>query len=76
MPWGKHKKVQKFFHSNKKDVTKIDKDGNENFVTISYKIKFIDSARRKASSLPSLVDNLAEGIVTSHLIITVTLCNT
>ena len=25
-------------------VTKVDKDGNESVVTISYKIKFIDSA--------------------------------
>ena len=30
--------------------------------TISYKIKFIDSARFVANSLSSLVDNLAEGI--------------
>ena len=45
-----------------KEVTKIDKDGNESFVTISYKIKFIDSARFMASSLSNLVDNLEEGI--------------
>ena len=45
-----------------KEVTKIDKDGNESVVTISYKIKFIDSARFMASSLSSLVDNLAETI--------------
>ena len=32
------------------------------FVTISYKIKFIDSARFMASSLSNLVDNIAEGI--------------
>ena len=28
-----------------KEATKNDKDGNESVVTISYKIKFIDSAR-------------------------------
>ena len=43
-------------------MTKIDKDGNESVVTISYKIKFIDSARFMASSLSNLVDNLSEGI--------------
>ena len=45
-----------------KEVANIDKDGNENVVTISYKIKFIDSARFMASSLSNLADNLAEGI--------------
>ena len=45
-----------------KEVTKIDKDGNESIATISYKIKFFDSARFMASSLSNLVDNLAEGI--------------
>ena len=48
-----------FFHSNTRKDTNIDKDGNENVVTISYKIKFIDSARNMASS--NLADNLAEG---------------
>ena len=28
-----------------KEIQKIDKDGNENITTVSYKIKFIDSAR-------------------------------
>ena len=45
-----------------KEITKIDKDGNESVVTISYKIKFIDIARFMANSLSNLVDNLAEGI--------------
>ena len=45
-----------------KEVTKIDKDGNESVVTLSYKIKFIDSARFMASSLSNLVENLTEGI--------------
>ena len=30
-------------------------------ITITYKIKFIDSARFMARSLSNLVDNLAEG---------------
>ena len=46
----------------KKQITKIDKDGNKSVANISYKIKFIDSARFMASSLSNLVDNLAEGI--------------
>ena len=37
------------------------KDGNES-VTISYKIKFIDSAKFMATSLWNLVDNPTEGI--------------
>ena len=45
-----------------KDVTKIDKYGNESVVTISSKIKFIDNAEFIASSLTNLVYNLAEEI--------------
>ena len=45
-----------------KEVTKFDKNDNEKAVTISYKIKFIDSAKFMASSLSNLVDNLAERI--------------
>ena len=44
------------------EVTKIDKDGNESVVTISYKIKFIGTAIFMATSLSNLVDNLTEGI--------------
>ena len=44
------------------EVTKIDKDGNESVVTISYKIKFINSTRFMTSSLSNLVDNLIEEI--------------
>ena len=43
-----------------REVTNTDKDGNESVATISYKIKFIDSARFMSTS--NLVDNLAEGI--------------
>ena len=46
----------------KKEITKIDKDGNKSVVNISYKIKFIDSARLMVSSLSNLVNNLAEEI--------------
>ena len=42
------------------------KDGYESVVTISYKIKFIDSARFMANSLSNLVDNLTEGIHKSN----------
>ena len=45
-----------------KEVTNIDRDGNESVVTISYKIKFIDSARFMVTSLSILVDNLTKGI--------------
>ena len=43
-------------------VAKRDKDGNESVVTISYKIKFINSERFMATSLSNLADNLTEGI--------------
>ena len=60
---GENTEKYKTFHVPiEKEVTKIDKDGNESVVTISYKIKFIDSKRLMASSLSNLVDNLAEGI--------------
>ena len=45
-----------------KEVTNIYKDDHGSVITISYKIKFIDSARFNASSLSNLVDNFAEGI--------------
>ena len=45
-----------------KKVPSTDEDGNESVAPISYKIKFIDSARFIASSLSNLVDNFAEGI--------------
>ena len=40
----------------------IDKEGNGRVETISYRIKFIDSARFKASSLSNILDNLTEEI--------------
>ena len=60
---GKNKEKSKTFSVPiKKEITKIDKDGNESVVTICYKIKFIDSARFMTTSLSNLADNLAEGI--------------
>ena len=41
-------------------MTKIDKDGNKSVVTISHKVKFIDSGRFMARSFSNLVDNLAD----------------
>ena len=51
-----------YFRSNRKRRKKNDKDGNESAAIIFYKIKFIDNARFKATSLSNLVDNLTEGI--------------
>ena len=38
------------------------KKENKNGVTVTYKIKFINNVRFMASSLPSLIDILAEGL--------------
>ena len=45
-----------------KEVTRIDKKGEEITKNISYILQFIDSARFMASSLSNLVNNLSEGI--------------
>ena len=45
-----------------KEVAKVNKEGNENIITISCKIKFIDCARFRTSPLSNFVDNLAGGI--------------
>ena len=48
MSWGKKRRVQFFFSiSIQKEITKIDKHGKEGVVSISYKIKSIDSASGK-----------------------------
>ena len=52
-----------------KKENKIDKDGNDKFMKISYKIKFIDSFRFMSSSLSSLFDNLSEGLHSDKLTI-------
>ena len=56
------KSTKTFLLQWKKKLQKRDKTGNENVITISYKIKFIDSARFMATSLSNHVDNLTEGI--------------
>ena len=55
-------KYKTFFVPIEKEITKIDRNGNESIITISYKIKFIDSARFMAASLSDLVDSLTEEI--------------
>ena len=59
MSWAE---IQNFSIPVEKEVTNIDKDGNESVVTISYKIKFIDCARFIGNSLSNLVDNLGDRI--------------
>ena len=51
-----------FTVSIEKEVTRIDKNGEEITKNISYILQFIDSARFMASSLSNLVNNLSEGI--------------
>ena len=55
-------KYKTFSVPGEKEIRKAYENGEENVTTISYKIKFIDSARFMASLLSNLVDNLAEGI--------------
>ena len=43
-----------------KEVTRIDKNGEEATKNISYILKFVDSARFMASSLSNFVNNLSE----------------
>ena len=62
MSWGKYRKVQKLSVPMEKEVIKFDKDGNGSVITISSKVKFIDSARFMATSLSNFVDNFTEEI--------------
>ena len=59
---GENTEKYNFFLSRQKKKLKILKDCDESVVTISYKIKFVDSAIFLASSLSNGVDNLAEVI--------------
>ena len=45
-----------------KEVTKIDKNGEEIIKNISYILQFTDSARFKASSLSNVVNNIPGGV--------------
>ena len=45
-----------------KEVTRIDKNGEDITKNISYMLQFIESARFMASSSSSLVNNFSEGI--------------
>ena len=49
MSWRKYRKVQNLSVTTEKEVIKINKDGNESVVTVTYKIRFIDSARFMAT---------------------------
>ena len=61
--WGEITEKYKIFAIwTEKEIKKIDKDHNEYITTVSYKIKFVDSARFMAGSLSNLVNNLVEGI--------------
>ena len=60
--WENTEKYKNISVQIEKEVIKVDKDGNEYIIIISYKIEFIENARFMASSLSNLVDNLEEGI--------------
>ena len=55
------KKYKTFFFPIEKEVTKIDKDGNQSVDTISYKVKLIESARLVITLLSNFVNNFAGG---------------
>ena len=50
------------YSSNRKEVERIDENGEKIPKIICYILQFIDSARIMASSLSDLVNNLSEGI--------------
>ena len=62
MSWESTKKYKTFSVPIEKEVIKTDKNDNDSVVTISSKIKFINDARFRVTSLPNLVDNFTEGI--------------
>ena len=51
-----------FFFTIEKEIRKVDKDGKEGIITISYIIKIIDNARCMASSVLNNIHNLAKKI--------------
>ena len=54
--------IHNLFNFNRKEVTRIEKNGKKIRKNIFYRLQFIDSARFMARSLSNLVNNLAEGI--------------
>ena len=60
---GENKEKQKTFSIPiKKEITKINKDGNESIETLSYRIKFINRMRFMGTSLSHLVDKLLKRV--------------
>ena len=60
---GENKEKYKNFSAPiEKEVTKAVKEGEENIIIISYKIKYIHSARFMSNSLANFLNNLAEKI--------------
>ena len=70
-----NEKYKAFSVPVKKEIIKIEQDGNESVVNISYKINVIDSARFMASSLSNLVDNSVEGILKLNVKIVIAFLN-
>ena len=62
MSWGKHRKSKTFSVPVEREIRKINKNGNEDTITIPFKTKFIHTVKFMAISLSNLVDNPAEGI--------------
>ena len=58
----KYWKIHNFYSFNKKEVIRIDKNGEEITKNISYILQFIDSTRFMPKSLSNLVNNLSVGI--------------
>ena len=51
--------MHNLYSSNKEEVTRIDKNGEEMTKYISYILQFIDSTRLSVSSLSNLVNNFS-----------------
>ena len=56
----KYRKIHNLYSSNKKEVRRIAKNGEEITKNISFILQFIDSRRLIASSLTNLVNNIFE----------------
>ena len=55
-------KIQTFSFPLEKETSKFDQDGNEVIKIISWRIKFLNSARFMPTSLSNIADNIAEGV--------------